>query len=133
MSEENVRIVMSLYDMFRRGDNESPFALYDEEIVWDMDLAIPDLAAVYRGHDGIREFWRSWLTAWERIEFETVEVTEPADDAVLVEIQQRARGRSSGAEADYRWFQVWRLRDGKVIASHGRRTREEALGAAGLD
>jgi hypothetical protein len=32
-------------------------------------FALPDMAKLYRGHDGIREFWMKWLAAREMIEF----------------------------------------------------------------
>jgi len=31
---------------------------------------VPELAAVYRGAEEVRQFWREWLAAWETITFE---------------------------------------------------------------
>ena len=74
MSQENVEVVMSGYDAVQRGDYESPLQVIDEDILWDMSgFGLPDLAKVYRGHDGLREFWVAWLAAWETIEFKTPE------------------------------------------------------------
>ena len=124
----NVATVMRLYDAFRAGDNVSPFELYDRDVVWRMVPAdFADLEPVYYGHDGVREFWRGWLAAWETIEFDVVSLSEIEPDVVLAEIQQVNRGRASGAEVPYRWFQVWRLRAGKVVGSYGALTRPEAL------
>ncbi len=130
----NVAIVKSLYDAFKSGDNATPFDVYDRDIVWRVNVRdMPDVAPVYYGHDGIREFWRLWLAAWEQIEFDVVAVEEIEDGVVLAEITQVARGRSSGVEIPLHWFQVWRLRAGKVIASYGRESREEALTIAGVE
>jgi ketosteroid isomerase-like protein len=129
----NVATVMSLYEAFKKGDNVTPFEIYDRDIVWRVNVVdMPDLPPVSYGHDGVREFWRTWLSAWELIQFEVATIEEIEADVVLAEIRQASRGRSSGAEVPFTWFQIWRLRDGKVIASYGRRTREDTLEAASV-
>ena len=130
----NVATVMSLYDAFRSGDNVKPFELYDRDIIWRVNVDdMPDLPPVSYGHDGVREFWRTWLSAWELIQFEVATIEEIEDGVVLAEIRQASRGRLSGAEIPFTWFQVWRLRAGKVIASYGRKSREEVLAVAGIE
>jgi ketosteroid isomerase-like protein len=132
MSRKNVEVVMSLYDAVQRRDYESPFEVCDENILWDMSgLGMPDLAKVYRGHDGIREFWTSWLAAWETIEFTALAV-EDHGDHVIVEVEQRNSGRASGVAIHFHYFQASTVRDGKVTASYGADTRAEALEAVGL-
>src|SRR5262245_48321429 len=106
MSQENVEVVMSGYDAVQRGDYESPFEVADEDILWDMTgFGLPDLAKVYRGHDGLREFWLAWLAAWESIEFKTPAV-EDHGDRVIVEVEQRNVGRGSGLPVDFHYFQA---------------------------
>ncbi len=132
MSRENVELVLSLYDAIQRGDYESPFEAIDDEIVWDMSrFALPDMARVYRGHQGIREFWAGWLSAWESIEFTTLKA-EDFGDHVLVEVEQRNRGRGSGVPVDFHYFQVVSIRNGKATASYAAATRADVLEAAGL-
>lgn len=132
MSKENVEIVMSLYAAGQRRDYESPFQVIDEQILWDMSgFELPDMAKVYRGHDGMRELWRTWLAAWETIEFRTL-APEDLGDHVIVEIDQRNRGRGSGLPVDFHYFQAWTLRQGKVTASYTAATRSAALEAVGL-
>ena len=124
--------VMSLYDSVQRHDYDSPFAVVDEDIVWDMSgFGLPDMAKVYRGHDGVREFWVGWLAAWETIEFRAL-ATEDDGDHVIVEVEQQNRGRESGVEVHFHYFQSFTVRDGKVTASYMADTRSEALEAVGL-
>ena len=124
----NLAIVRRMYEAFRKGDNVTPFEVYDRDVVWRMVPAdFADLKPVYYGHEGVREFWRGWLSAWDTIEFDLVSLDEIEPDAVLAEIKQVNRGRASGVEVPYRWFQVWRLRAGKVVGSYGAPTRAEAL------
>jgi len=133
MSQANVKLVLSLYDAIQKRDYESPFDVIDEDIVWDMSrFALPDMAKVYRGHDGIREFWTKWLAAWETIEFRALGAEDHADH-VIVEVEQRNRGRASGVAVDFHYFQVSTVRNGKVTASYAAKTRGDALEAAGLE
>jgi hypothetical protein len=50
MSQENVEIVRWLHEAFARGDNDTPFSVYDPEIEWDMTrLPLPGEESVYHG------------------------------------------------------------------------------------
>jgi ketosteroid isomerase-like protein len=113
---ENVAIVGRLYECFRSRDNETPFAFYADDIVWDArGVHLPGLDQIYHGHDGVRTFWRQWLEAWEEIEFEMDGPTELEDGRVQVQVRQRNRGHGTGiwVEQDpYNHF--WTLSDGKV-------------------
>jgi ketosteroid isomerase-like protein len=132
MSQENVDLVLSLYDAVEHRDYESPLELLDENVLWDTTrFGLPDLANMYRGHEELSGFWIGWLAAWETIEFPTL-IPEDLGDHVLVDVTQRNRGRGSGVAVDFHYFQLYRLRDGKVNACWSAPTREEALGAAGL-
>jgi ketosteroid isomerase-like protein len=132
MSRENVEIVRRAYDAAQGQDPESGLTLLDENIVWDMTgLGMPDLAKVYRGRQGIREFWTGWLAAWETIEFKALDV-EDRDAHVIVEVQQRNLGRASGVTVDFHYFQTFTVRNGKITASHMAQTRTQALEAVGL-
>ncbi len=122
---------MSLYDAVEQRDGSS-FDVLDEEIVWDMSgLGMPDLAKVYRGHDGVREFWLSWLSAWETVEFNALAAHDHGDH-VIVEVAQRNRGRASGVAVDFEYFQAFTVRHGMVTASYMAETRADALEAVGL-
>ena len=132
MSQENVELARSLYESVQQGDYERPFEVFDTDVIWDVRLHLPDLARLYHGHDGIREFWRQWLAAWETLEFNLVAV-EDRPDLVIFEVKQRNRGRRSGAVVDFHYFQVFMIRDGKVTAVYTAVTRAEALEAAGLE
>lgn len=132
MSRENVELVMSLYDAVQSGDYGPSFERIDEGIVWDMSgFRLPDMAKSYRGHEGVREFWLSWLAAWEAIEFKKL-TAESHDDHVIVEVEQRNHGRGSGVAVDFHYFQAWTVRRGKVTASYMAETRAEALASVGV-
>jgi ketosteroid isomerase-like protein len=131
MSQKNVDLVRSLYDAVQRGDYEWPFEVLDTNILWDIRLRLPDMAKVYRGHDGIRDFWREWLAAWETLEF-NLPAVEDREDLVIFEVKQRNRGRASGVAVDFHYFQAFAVRDGRVTAVYAADTKAEALAAAGV-
>jgi ketosteroid isomerase-like protein len=86
------------------------------------------VAKVFVGHDGVRAFWRQWLQAWESLEFKTV--PEDLGDRVVVDVRQRNRGRASGVEVVFHYFQVFTIRDGKVTAVHVADNRADAVAAS---
>ena len=94
----------------RRGE---AFAFFHPDIEWDT-RALPD-GAVVRGHAGVRDFWRSWLDAWESIRFEYTNWREEGDD-VVVTLIHLARGRASGVPTQFGpYLQRWTVRDGLIV------------------
>jgi ketosteroid isomerase-like protein len=136
MSEQNVEIVKSLLEAMKRGDNQTPFEYYDSAIEWDATRGseiVPEVAARYRGHDGVRAFWRSWLAAWETVEFDVEGVLDAGDSVVALIGDQHLRGRRSGIAVEFPPYAIiFTMRDGKVIRWAWFPDRAEALEAAGL-
>jgi ketosteroid isomerase-like protein len=143
MSEENVEIVRRAMDAYERRDFATLFAFYDREIEWHVGQLmaqatgsgqvgeIGDFDPVYYGHEGIRDFWRSWLEAWETISFDYEEFID-AGDTVIVMLSQHTRGRASGIELELSYAQAWTVQGGKITRMEFFPTRNDALGAAGL-
>jgi ketosteroid isomerase-like protein len=136
MSEENVEIVRQLHEAFARGENQSPFAVYDPDIEWDMSRSLaplPGEEAIYHGHDGVRRYWRAWLQAWETIDAPVERVVDAGEEVVVLLGRATLRGKMSGAEVEIPpWAQVWTLREGKVIRMRLYPDHAEGLKAAGL-
>ena len=43
--------------MFKRRENETPFAFYTDDIVWDVDsFTAVGMTGTYVGHAGVRRF-----------------------------------------------------------------------------
>jgi ketosteroid isomerase-like protein len=133
MSQENVEIVRTLFDLFARRDHEAAFDYYDADIEWDASRAGVDAAGNYHGHDGVRADWRGWLSAWEDVEATEVEFVDGGETVVALIHQQRLRGRGSGIEVDAPPYALaFVFRDGKVVRWVLYPTHTEALEAAGL-
>jgi uncharacterized protein len=132
MSEENVEIVRGVYDAAARHDAATVLALYDPEVELDASrLQVAGLAGVYRGHNGLRSFFRQWHEAWGSIEYDYEELIDAGEHVVSV-VTRHARGRASGAEVERPFALVWTLREAKVVRVVWFLTREEALETAEL-
>jgi ketosteroid isomerase-like protein len=136
VSHENVEIVRAIAEAFKRRDHERPFDHYDPDIEWDasrMPEGVFDVAGVYRGHEGVRAFWRRWLSAWRDLEFEIQDVRDAGDEVVLLIRNQRQWGRHSGITTELPpYAHVYTFRDGKVVRWRCFADQESALEAAGL-
>jgi ketosteroid isomerase-like protein len=137
MAEENIELVRRLLDMFAKREHEAVFAFYDPEIEWDAThlqaAGFDDLAGVYRGHDGVRTYWRRWLQAWSDLEFEVQDVLGAGDGVVALIRNQRQWGRHSGIPIEMPPYGiVFTIRGGKVVRWRNFRDQESALQAAGL-
>ena len=137
MSRENVEIVRRLLTDFRQRDHERAFEYYDPQIEWDatrMAQTIPDLAEIYHGHEGVRTYWRRWLSAWKDLEFELEDVRDGGEEIVALIRNQRQWGRHSGITTDIPPYAlVFSFRDGKVIRWRSFPDQASGLRAAGLD
>jgi ketosteroid isomerase-like protein len=136
MSEHDVEVVRRIYAGAASRDHTSVLALYDPEIEWDTSRpGTPgDMAgsAVYRGHEGLRTWFRAWYEAWYDLVDECQELIDAGEHVVWVSTM-RGRGRISGAEVSSRSYAgVWTVRGEKVVGVVSFPTREEALEFVGF-
>jgi ketosteroid isomerase-like protein len=124
-----------LAEGFQHRQHEWAFEFYDPEIEWDASqvVELPDSAGVYHGHEGVRAFWRNWLSAWSDLEFEIQDVVDAGDEVVLLIQNQRQWGRHSGLETESpSYAMVFTFRGGKVVRQRHYLDQGAALEAAGL-
>ena len=134
MSHENVEIVRKVYEASARRDAAAVLSFYDPEVEWDITSSpAKDLMGhnVYRGHEGLRTFFREWYEAWEEVSADYEELVDAGDNVIAMETT-RGRGRLSGAPVELPHFSVWTLRDGRIVRVSWFGSWEEATQAAGL-
>ena len=131
MTSERVRIVSAGYEGWNRRDPEALLADLAPDVEWRTAGVFPGLKDVYRGHEGVREFWRSMQEAWEIIEIAPRAFVEHGDK-VLAEFHFYAKGRGSGATVEMEWTQVFTFRGDVVVTVAGYSTVEAALEAEGI-
>ena len=133
MSQENVEIVRSGYELFAAGDLEGVAALFstNAELADAGGLGIAGTAVGTRqGPEGFLRATAEVLEAFDDYRVEAEGFID-AGDAVAVPVRISGRGRASGATQEVRLAHLWVLRNGNVIRGEVYRTTEEALEAAG--
>jgi ketosteroid isomerase-like protein len=122
--------VRAIYAGWRAGDFKTRLDLWDPGAVLVLHPEFPD-AGTYVGLDEIAGYMRQFLEPWVRLTLEPEELIT-GKDVVVAPVVQRGAGRGSGLDTEFRYFQVWALREGKVVRMECIRERSDALRAAGL-
>jgi len=127
-----VERVREAFEAFLRRELRSGGAILHPDIVWDAsDSSIFDISRVYHGHEGVAEFWREWLGAWETVEFE-YELVDAGNQVVAL-VDQRMRGRSTDIEVPLgKYAHLYTFRDGLIVHWKLYESQAAALEAAGL-
>ena len=119
------------YEAYNRGDIDGAVSEFAPDCRYTAAGTIPDRTGVFHGREGYKEF-----IGWLRSEFEDAqaELDELIDagDMVVIGSTLRGRGRRSGVEAKFTFWQVWTIEDRKFVRGQGFVSRKEALEAAGL-
>src|SRR4051812_5909906 len=125
MSQENVEVVRRVfaYEIYGVGDRAEAEAIFDPDVVMNTTNE-----GSFHGLDAMRDEFARWASAFEELEV-TAEEFIDAGDRVLVTEYHRGRGRTSGVEVDARFYEVYTLRDGKVVRVDEYVDRAEALEA----
>jgi len=121
MSQENLEIVRKF--LSAGVDEALPHA--DPGIVWNPVEELPT-----QGHDAVRASLAHWKAEWDDYEVMPEEFVDMGD-RVLVAVRLRGRGRGSGVEIDARFYDIYTLRDGKIVRMDQFTERSEALEAVG--
>jgi ketosteroid isomerase-like protein len=129
MSQENVERTYRAFDAINRRDLDAYLALMDDDLE-----AVPRVGFMegsFRGHDGIRRWWRSLLDVFPDF---TVEVGEVRDfgDVMVAALHVRGTGLGSDVPAEDRLWCAVRERQGKCVWWGNFDTEAEALASVGL-
>jgi ketosteroid isomerase-like protein len=125
MSQENVEVVQGLFAALENQDWEAALGLFDPEVEWS------PTEGTFHGPEGVVSSLAEWLEPWDQHHIEAEEFTE-AGEQVLAVIHLTGRGAGSGMDIDQRFFQVYAVRDRKIVRMVEFVRRDEALEAAGL-
>jgi ketosteroid isomerase-like protein len=121
MAQDNVEIVRR----FLSGDVDEALAYADPGIVWNPIEELPT-----QGHDAVRASLAHWKAEWDDYKVMPEEFVDMGD-RVVVTVRLRGRGRGSGLEVDALFYDVYTLRDGKIVGMDQFTERSEALEAVG--
>jgi ketosteroid isomerase-like protein len=119
MSLESVEIVRR----FLIADVDEAMTYADPGIVWNPIEELPT-----QGHDAVRASLERWKAEWDDYTLMPEEFVDRGD-RVLATVRLRGRGRGSGVEIDARFYDVYTLRDGKIVRMDQFTERSQALEA----
>ena len=122
MSQENVDVVRR----FLALEIDEALDYADPGIVWN-----PVEEASAQGHQAVRASSDRWKSEWDDYELVPEEFADMGD-RVVATVRLRGRGRGSGIEIDARFYDVYTLRDRKIVRMDQFTQRSEALEAAGV-
>ena len=121
MSQQNVEIVRRFLDA---GVDEA-LTYADPDIVWN-----PIEESPTQGHDEVRASLARWKGEWDDYQLSAEEFVDRGD-RVVVTVRLGGRGRGSGVEIGARFYDVYTLRDGKIVRMDQFAERSEAFAAVG--
>ena len=133
MSAENVESFERASEALNRGDVDAVLDEDDHAIEWHgvLQQLLGGEGTVYRGHEGVREFFRDLDDAFAEFHVEYPDIRDLGDQLVAIG-GFRARGRQSGAEAEVPVGLVVDYRGGVATWLWSTLDPNEALEAAGL-
>ena len=132
VSPGNAATVRSMYAAFSRLAQNGGIASYVAEY-FDPDCEyqpVEETGAIC-GHDPLIRWNQRWLEAWAD-NWDEVDQTIENGEMVVAAIRVHGRGRKSGMEISQRLFDVFELRDGKIVRMKEYLAPHQALEAAGL-
>jgi ketosteroid isomerase-like protein len=100
----------------------------DPEVEW---APLEAEGKVFHGRSGMVSILEAWYEAMDDWHVEPQEIVD-AGDSLLLSVQVRARGRSSGVTVEERGHAVFRMRDGRVLRCDEYADVDTAREAAGL-
>ncbi len=133
MSQDNVAQTRRAADAYSRRDVEGLLEDLNPEVEWysALSVLISGKATVYRGHEGLREWFRELDEAFDEIQVEYSEIRD-LGDRVIAFGTIRTRGRESRVETTSPLAMVSDSRGGKAFRVRTYLDPDEALEAAGL-
>lgn len=89
-----MEVVRRVYDAAARRDSETVLSLYDPDVELDNSRLqiVGSSAEVFRGHDGLRRFFRAWNEAWDDVDYQVDELVDVGDDRVVSVVTRHGRG-----------------------------------------
>jgi ketosteroid isomerase-like protein len=129
MSQENVEVLWSLNDAYRRGDWAALGALLDADIFIRTDPRWPE-QCIY-GRDAALALYRGlWESGGSDVRIEEI---VDLGDRVLVRVGVNMRGHESGVEVGQPVSELATLREGRIIFIEYFFDHKQALKAVGLE
>jgi ketosteroid isomerase-like protein len=123
----DIELVKAMFAAFAARDLETVLSLADPDI--EFTAVTGEHAGrtdPYRGHDGLREYFRDVAAVWEELRLTPREFREEGG-LILVTGKVSARSQRRTVTGSTGW--VWRVRDGKVVYARVYASAADAVAA----
>jgi ketosteroid isomerase-like protein len=112
-AEANAALIKGAYDAFSRGDTQSVFAAFAEDIFWHVPGRGP-LSGDYRGHAQVLGFFEHFMRlSGGTFRIQIDEVFTKGDRVVVLCTNSARRGGQSWSSPE---VHVWTVKDGRALA-----------------
>ena len=131
--QDNVEQTKRAADAYNRRDVEALLEELDPEVEWHSALSVllSGRATVYRGHGGVRDWFRELDEVVAEVHVEYTDIRDLGDRVIAIG-HIRTRGRGSGVVTESPIAMVSDTRNGKSVRVRSYLDPREALEAAGL-
>ena len=130
---DNIEVVERSLDAINRSDFDAVAAISTEDFELDFSNSIAPMSGIYRGRDGVKEFFASFSEAWAAMKFHSEEMIELEGDRLLMVGAVRARGHESGVDVSASGALIWTVRGAEVAAVKMYQSKEDALEAVSAE
>jgi len=131
MSQENVEMVYRVNEAFNSHNFDAVLPFLDPDIEYGSRLVQMEGGGPYRGHDGMRKWWKDLFAVFPDFHSDIDEVKD-LGDLTLAKVRQHTQGTGRQAPADQTQWHLAEWRKGRIIRWHVFLSEAEALQAAGL-
>jgi ketosteroid isomerase-like protein len=131
VGRSDIEVVQEVYAAFAARDVERVKAVLDPDVVFiAVTGGILGRTEPYRGHEGMREYFRDVARVWDELVLSPREF-EQVGDQILVTGRVSARSPSRMISGSTGW--VWRVRNGLVVYVRVYASAAEAVAAVRPD
>ena len=115
LEKDNIELVQETYAAFGRGDFETVFNNFSDDIVWESRY-VPNISihGTYRGKDRVIEFFKI-LENTLVVQDYVPEKFLVADDTVVVTGYEHVIVKTTSKSYKNDWVQVWTIQDRRVV------------------
>jgi ketosteroid isomerase-like protein len=124
MTERNIAVVRKAIEAWNRRDLAGSLAPMHP----DCELRPVQATETLHGHEGAAACFLDWFEAFEEYSMEPEDYIVDGE-RVLVPMVQRVRGKGSGLHLVERFYQLYTLREGKILRFDEYADETEALAA----
>jgi hypothetical protein len=125
---ELATVARSAVDALNRGDIEGYLEWMHPEVEFTSLIAEAE-GETYKGHDGVRRWWRDVRGAFDQVNWEYLDIQGDHERGVAA---IRIEGVLGGVEVSQTMWQAVRMREGKAAWWAFFRSEADALDAVGL-